>query len=58
MKREWLESLRPAVSMVVLFTILTGAVYPLLVWTATHAIFAGRRREASSPTTGACSARG
>ena len=40
MKRDWLESVRPAVSMVVLFTILTGGVYPLLVWTATHGIFA------------------
>ena len=40
MKREWLESLRPAVSLVALFTLLTGVVYPLLIWTATHDIFA------------------
>jgi K+-transporting ATPase ATPase C chain len=40
MKRAWLESARPAISMVVLFTILTGAAYPILVWTAAHAVFA------------------
>jgi len=40
MKREWLESLRPAVSLIALFTILTGVLYPILIWAATHDLFA------------------
>jgi K+-transporting ATPase ATPase C chain len=40
MRSEWLSSLRPAVSLVVLFTLLTGVAYPLLIWAATHDLFA------------------
>lgn len=40
MKRDWLEALRPAVSMVVLFTLLTGGIYPVAIWVATHDLFA------------------
>jgi K+-transporting ATPase ATPase C chain len=40
MRRDWIEALRPAVSMVILFTILTGAIYPVAIWVATHDLFA------------------
>ena len=40
MRREWLEALRPAVSMLALFTILTGVLYPLAIWISTHDLFA------------------
>jgi K+-transporting ATPase ATPase C chain len=40
MRRDWIEALRPAVSMVILFTILTGGIYPIAIWVATHDLFA------------------
>ena len=46
MKREWLSSLRPAISLVALFTLLTGVVYPVLIWAASHGLFA-RQAEGS-----------
>ena len=40
MRHEWLEALRTAVMMVLVFTLLTGALYPLAIWIVTHDIFA------------------
>jgi hypothetical protein len=50
--------LRPAVSMVAVFTILTGVLYPILIWATTHDLFAWEAEGASCRTTAACSARG
>jgi hypothetical protein len=40
MRRDLLETLRPAAVLVGLFTLITGLVYPLAIWIACHDIFA------------------
>jgi K+-transporting ATPase ATPase C chain len=40
MRRDILETLRPAAVLVGLFTLITGLVYPLAIWIACHDIFA------------------
>lgn len=39
---SWLRSLRPAISLVIIFTLLVGVVYPLLVTGASQLLFAKR----------------
>ena len=40
MRREMFETLRPAAVLLGLFTLITGFVYPLVIWIACHDIFA------------------
>ncbi len=40
MKREFLDALRPAFVLILLFTLLTGVLYPVTIWITCHDYFA------------------